>query len=69
MITLIVAAALCPYVKIENRTDYPWNTYDTQTVYRAKSRCMHLYEESPCLRRFYKVGPMDYVAYCGKFND
>ncbi len=68
MITTLFYLALngCPQTILINQSRFPWNSFDQQTITRAKKRCAELYKYSECLKRFYKVRELDYIAICGK---
>lgn len=70
MISLIMLlSSSCPETKMVNRTEFPWNDFDRQTLARAKKRCGELYENSPCVKLFIKRTANDYSVLCGRAKD
>lgn len=63
---ILAAAILCDPVTVINRTPYPINNFDTETLARATKRCKELYSKSPCIKYFIKTGAKDYQVVCGK---
>lgn len=55
----------CPKPKIENRTSYDWNSFDSVSLRTAVKRCGEIYRNSPCVKRFIKRGERDYSVVCG----
>lgn len=67
MNSLIFAIALsCLAPKLENRTAYPWNDFDKQSLQTASNTCKKIYPRSPCLKLFRKIGKQDYHAICAR---
>lgn len=65
--TLILLVALsCPKTIIINQTKESWTKLDAQTLSNAKQRCGQLYEDAPCLKKFYKRYEQSYWAICGE---
>ena len=65
LFTLALNSVQCPETVVENRTD-EWNLQDMQTLARAKQRCVEIYPDSPCLKKFIKKDNTTYNAICGK---
>ena len=67
MNSLIFAIAMsCVAPKIENRTKFPWNDFDKQSLNTASNTCKKIYPKSPCLKLFRKVNKQDYHAICAR---
>jgi hypothetical protein len=63
---LFAIAMSCAAPKLENRTKYPWNDFDKESLNIASNNCKKFYRKSPCLKIFRKVGKQDYHAICSK---
>jgi len=57
---------ICAAVVFINLTSFPINEHDKKTLESAKQHCPKVYKNSPCLKKFVKVGKQDYRALCGK---
>ena len=67
MNNLVIALALsCTTPVVENKTSYPWNSFDEWSLSNAIKTCKLLYKKSPCLKHFIKTGKQDYRAICSK---
>lgn len=55
----------CPITEIVNKTSYEWNKHDQETMIYCQKRCKYYYEDSQCLKKFFKIGKQDYYALCG----
>lgn len=69
--TLILLAALsCPDVVLINQNKEPWNDFDAKVIESARARCIEIYPDAPCLKKFYKrPTEQSYWAICGKENN
>lgn len=67
MISLLVAAYLaCPITLMVNETKDPWNKEDFKVLNTANTRCGEIYQDSPCVKKFYKKEEQSYWVICGK---
>ena len=65
---LYMTALACMQPNMINKTKYPWNQHDRETMRYCQKRCPQIYEDSPCLSRFIKFGKQDYHCICGQEN-
>jgi len=56
---------LCKVVTIINLTSFPLNDHDGKIMKQSMQKCPALYKNSPCLRKFIKIGERDYHVICG----
>ncbi len=58
---------VCSVTILINLTTFDWNDHDKKVQKRAVQVCSTdvRYKESPCLKKFVKVGERDYYAICG----
>jgi hypothetical protein len=63
---ILLLSLSCPNTIIENRTEFPWNSFDNQTLTKAKKRCGEKYKNSKCVKVFRKTGEQDYQVICGR---
>ena len=63
---LFLSSLGCPKTIFENQTKYPWNQRDYSFYKVVTKRCGKLYEQSPCVKIFYKKGQNDYSVICGR---
>lgn len=56
---------ICALVIMINLTKLPWTEIDVKNKIVAKHRCITKYDDSPCLKKFIKVGDQTYRAICG----
>lgn len=54
----------CRQVIVYNHTDQ-WTNGDQRALNRARNRCVIIYPDAPCLKRFDKLEPLRYTALCG----
>lgn len=50
---------------IINETQNPVSKYDLEVLEDAKVRCGQLYEDAPCVKKFYIKGNQNYWVICG----
>jgi hypothetical protein len=62
---LLLVSLSCPKTVMDNRTNFPWNKHDAETLEYAKKRCVQIYSDSPCVKYFKKWGKQDYSVICG----
>ena len=62
------ATPSCPVIKIVNKTNV-WNALDKATLAKAKTRCVQLYPQSPCIKVFIKKAANQYNVVCGKAGE
>lgn len=55
----------CPMTVVINHTDR-WTNGDQRALNRAKNRCVIVYQDAPCLKRFDKLADLRYTALCGQ---
>jgi hypothetical protein len=67
MTELLISLALasCPATQMINKTAYPWNDNDKQTMKYCQRRCSDYYPDAPCLKQFIKWNKQDYHCLCG----
>ncbi len=58
--------AICAITIIINNSGFEWNSYDQETLERAKTRCGYYFKNSPCLSKLEKKGERRYYATCSK---
>lgn len=56
----------CSPVTLVNKTSFPWNDHDNETLASAKKRCPQLDREYPCVGTFIKHGEQDYSVLCSR---
>ena len=60
-------AVSCPAIVMQNRTKWPWNTHDRETMAYCQNHCSKEYDyANRCLKLFVKWGKQDYHCICGK---
>jgi hypothetical protein len=65
--TLIAYMLLtCGSPRLLNSSGEPWTQHDRDVIAIASRRCKELYERSPCLKVFYKIGVQEYSVICGR---
>lgn len=55
---------ICPALIIVNFSGEPWKEIDQKNLDVAKYRCIQIFEDSPCLKKFIKKEPRTYNAIC-----
>lgn len=65
LIAFILASA-CPQTLMTNKTKYPWNDWDRSRMAYCQKKCPSEYDDSPCLKKFIKIGKRDFYCECGK---
>lgn len=61
----ITARSRCPVTLVTNHTG-KWTNGDHRALNRARNRCVMVYPDAPCLKRFDKLDVMRYTALCGR---
>lgn len=56
----------CPETIISNVSGYEWNEHDDKMFSYSEKRCVELYKNSPCMKKFEKYDERDYRAICGR---
>jgi len=62
---LAILALSCPEIVVVNTSGLEWNAVDQDTLMSAKSRCVKIYPDAPCLKWFRKYDFQAYDAICG----
>lgn len=63
---ILLVALSCPQTILINHTTEAWNDFDYKTLDSAKVRCGQIYEDAPCVKKFYKRGDQSYWVICGQ---
>ena len=55
----------CPMPVIKNVSGRPFTQFDAKVLENAKKRCAVLFQESPCVAKFYMYNDDGYGVMCG----
>lgn len=66
MIEMILATCI---TMVYNTTYLPWTKEDQENLQFNRGRCVQLYADAPCLKKFIKKGERHYWAICGEVSN
>lgn len=62
---VVLGLLMCPPIKVTNHTNF-WDSMDQKNLEVAIVRCGKIYNDSPCVKQFFKMEKQVYRVICGR---